>query len=89
MIEGNYIKEIYRATGGPWGRQKVDEIFENFLKSLFSSENIIMIKKDHGNRWLKVINEFQVLKRKLQSNNSDTTLSIKSFIKCPLDRQYF
>jgi hypothetical protein len=40
------LKEIHRATGGPWGGIKVDDAFQEYMLELFGFETITSLAKN-------------------------------------------
>ena len=61
--EKGTIKEIHKATGGPFGGQKVNEQFIGLLSKIFSQKFIENYIRQNPVDWLYLINDFEVKKR--------------------------
>lgn len=61
--ENGTIKEIHKATGGPFGGQKVNEQFIALLGEIFSQTFIENYIRQNPVDWLYLINDFEVKKR--------------------------
>jgi hypothetical protein len=45
-VSDKSLKEIHRASGGPWGGIKVDDAFQEYLLELFGFETIASLAKN-------------------------------------------
>ena len=61
--ENGTIKEIHKATGGPFGGQKVNKQFIALLGKIFSQKFIENYILQNPVDWLCLINDFEVKKR--------------------------
>ena len=61
--ENGTIKEIHKATGGPFGGQKVNKQFIALLGEIFSQTFIENYIRQNPVDWLYLINDFEVKKR--------------------------
>ena len=61
--ENGTIKEIHKATGGPFGGQKVNKQFIDLLGKIFSQKFIKNYIRQNPVDWLYLINDFEVKKR--------------------------
>ena len=61
------LKEIHRATGGPWGGIKVDDAFQEYILELFGFEIITSLAK---NEVIELERSFESFKRKVGTGNT-------------------
>jgi len=61
------LKEIHRATGGPWGGIKVDDAFQEYLLELFGFETFTSLAK---NEVIELERSFESFKRKVGTGNT-------------------
>ena len=61
------LKEIHRATGGPWGGIKVDDAFQEYLLELFGFEIIESLAK---NEVIELERSFESFKRKVDTGST-------------------
>ena len=61
--ENGTIKEIHKATGGPFGGQKVNKQFIALLGKIFGQKFIENYIRQNPVDWLCLINDFEVKKR--------------------------
>ena len=66
-----YLKELYKATGGPWGGIEVDKAFENVLTILFGKDTYEIVKRKCSYDYLDVLRGFEQIKRSIYPG-SDT-----------------
>ena len=57
------MEEIYQATGNPYGGIKVNEAFENRLRSVFGIPVVENFRYDYPSKWLKLMLNFEQEKR--------------------------
>ena len=87
--EKDSLKEIYRVSGGDMGGLKVDRLFENLLKKLFSKANIEQIKNEAYAEWMKIHGDFEKGKKMIIEGATDNTISIGTSKLCPWNRDHF
>ena len=63
MEHGGYLKELQRASGGPWGSTSVDQQFELLLGDIFGREFITHYKCKNPLGWIEVMVGFEAKKR--------------------------
>lgn len=68
------MKELYKASGGPLGGTKVDEQFIEYITFLFSKENILEIQRNHPSRLISLLQDFDLIKKKIIPKNKEKTL---------------
>ena len=61
------MKEIHRASEGPWGGIKVDDAFQEYLLELFGFETIASLAK---NEVIELERSFESFKRKVDTSNT-------------------
>jgi molecular chaperone DnaK (HSP70) len=61
------LKEIHRASGGPWGGTKVDDAFQEYLLELFGFETITSLPK---NEVIELERSFESFKRKIDTGST-------------------
>ena len=61
------MKEIHRATGGPWGGIKVDDAFQEYLLELFGFDIIESLAK---NEVIELERSFESFKRKVDTGST-------------------
>ncbi|VDH97224.1 Hypothetical predicted protein [Mytilus galloprovincialis] len=59
----NKLREIYKATGGPWGGRKVDEAFEDFWRKCLGTETWEQLKLEFRDEIYELFNRFEIQKR--------------------------
>lgn len=63
LLKKGAIKEIYKATGGPFGGQRVNYQFRILLESIFTKKFIEDYSTKNPIDWLYLITDFEVKKR--------------------------
>ncbi|KAL3878917.1 hypothetical protein ACJMK2_031243 [Sinanodonta woodiana] len=77
ILEDGNVKELYKATGGAWGGQEVDEAFNQFLIKIFGAPVLRKFKVEAMEDYLGLFREFELKKRKVSPNGKeDVTFSI-------------
>ena len=61
--ENGAIKDIHKATGGPYGGQEVNKKFRFLLESIFTPVFIRNYARQNPVDWLNLMNDFEVKKR--------------------------
>lgn len=68
--KGGKLREIHRATGGPWGGRDINEAFFSFLSELFGQDVMDDFKIQHMDDYLELEREFETKKRAISSGKS-------------------
>ncbi|KAL3878914.1 hypothetical protein ACJMK2_031240 [Sinanodonta woodiana] len=77
ILEDGNVKEMYKATGGAWGGQEVDEAFKQFLIKIFGAPVLQKFKVEVMEDYIGLFREFELKKRKVSLNgNEGLTFSI-------------
>ena len=76
LVDGS-VRELYKATGGAWGGNKVNEAFIEYLCEMFSKEVIEKITQEYPDDWVDIMNEFEKIKRKISLNDQDDFVYLK------------
>lgn len=79
--QDNTIRELYRASGGPWGGVLVDKAFLDFLNKVFGQHNMDTFKKEHMVDYFDLLRDFENIKRTVEP---DTQGFIQFSIPGPL-----
>ncbi|XP_052237389.1 heat shock 70 kDa protein 12B-like isoform X2 [Dreissena polymorpha] len=71
---GGALKELHKATGGPWGGTMVDKAFLDFIAELIGKDALNGLKDQHKEDYIDLISEFEITKRNrnLQSDGRVT-----------------
>ncbi|KAK3085535.1 hypothetical protein FSP39_004848 [Pinctada imbricata] len=77
------LKEIHKASGGPWGGTAVDEGFIQLLTKVVGGPVINRLRREHIADYLEMMREFEVSKRSLDPNGD---LSFKVRVPPSLDK---
>lgn len=88
----NKIKEIYKATGGPWGGSAVDHAFWQFLISIAGGPVMSRLQRRDTYDHLDLLKEFECVKRLLGSTDRDFTIklpaSLNEICKADMDQTF-
>ena len=60
------IKEIYQASGGPWGGTAVDERYRQLLIRILGGPTIRQFQTEHTYDYMDMMREFEVAKRNMR-----------------------
>jgi molecular chaperone DnaK (HSP70) len=71
-----YLKELYKASGGPFGSMIVDLEFEKLLKNIFSKEFIEEFIETFPASYNSLMSTFESKKRRVCSDNPPNYLNI-------------
>lgn len=63
MEHGGYLKELHRASGGPWGSTSIDQQFELLLGDIFGRDFINNYKCKNSLGWIELMVGFEARKR--------------------------
>lgn len=64
-----YLKELYKASGGPFGSMVVDLEFEKLLKNIFSNEFIDEFVTNFPASYNSLMSTFESKKRRISFDN--------------------
>ncbi|WAR14077.1 HS12A-like protein [Mya arenaria] len=64
------LKEIHKASGGPWGGIYVDENYMKMLNGLFGEEALIDLRKYKTSDYFDVTREFELKKRSFDTDKT-------------------
>ncbi|XP_057299299.1 heat shock 70 kDa protein 12A-like [Hydractinia symbiolongicarpus] len=65
ILQNGKLRSLHMPSGGAWGGSNVNEGFEKYLESIFSSAVIQKVKTLHPDHWLKMRREFEDIKTSL------------------------
>ncbi|XP_053389847.1 heat shock 70 kDa protein 12A-like [Mercenaria mercenaria] len=68
---GNKIKEVYKATGGPWGGTAVDHAFTQLIISIAGGPVWGRFQQEQTYDHLELLKEFECVKRTLGTKTGD------------------
>ncbi|WAR26407.1 HS12A-like protein [Mya arenaria] len=68
------LKEIHKASGGPWGGIYVDANFLKFLEHIFGEKAITALKTEEMCDFFDLIREFEIKKRSFKSTSTDKVM---------------
>ncbi|XP_055999584.1 heat shock 70 kDa protein 12A-like isoform X1 [Ostrea edulis] len=74
VTEDITIKEVHRASGGPWGGREVNIQFMKFLEELIGKDVIKELKTTHKASWLDLEREIELKKRNTKGDNNGRVL---------------
>ncbi|XP_069102440.1 heat shock 70 kDa protein 12B-like isoform X2 [Argopecten irradians] len=93
VASGGSLKEIYEANGGDWGGTKVDESFENLLKTIVGEPAFSHFKANDVPSVIDLQRNFEVKKRTFtgKDTGNKTTITVpcsllESFKECNPDK---
>lgn len=78
LEEGGWLKELYRASGGPWGSTGIDQQFELLLGDIFGRNFIIYYKNKCPVGWMELMCGFEAKKK-----SANTTKCVPVNISLP------
>ena len=71
MLEDGRVRELYKATGGPWGGNMVNEDFVKYLCDVFSEEVIETMKHEFPSDFVDLLHDFEEIKHRINLSNED------------------
>ena len=71
ILEDGRVRELYKATGGAWGGNKVDEAFIKYFCDIFSEEVVESIKQLYPSEFVDMMHDFEQIKRRISLNDRD------------------
>ena len=85
MLEDGRVRELYKATGGPWGGDKVNEAFIEYLCDILSKEVVDAMKRKCPSEFVAMMHDLEKIKRKISiwyaGNNKTETVRLE-FKQC-------
>ncbi|CAG2207277.1 Ubiquitin-conjugating enzyme E2 J1,Probable ubiquitin-conjugating enzyme E2 33,Ubiquitin-conjugating enzyme E2 32,Ubiquitin-conjugating enzyme E2 6,Ubiquitin-conjugating enzyme E2 34 [Mytilus edulis] len=74
----NSLKEIHRASGGPWGGIKVDDAFQEYLLDLFGFERIASLPKHEV---IELERSFELLKKNVNTESKNYHMQLPLILR--------
>lgn len=71
-IANGKLKEVYRASGGPWGGTAVDRAFISLISSIIGGPVMSAFMKTKTYEYLELMREFESVKRNVSLTTTDT-----------------
>lgn len=62
------MKELNKASGGPWDGNKVDEAYEEMLSNIFGAQAIQKFKKAYVGDYFDLLRDFETIKRTISTD---------------------
>ncbi|KAK3589819.1 hypothetical protein CHS0354_015826 [Potamilus streckersoni] len=90
-LEDGRLKELAKASGGPWGGTMVDSAFLQLLNSIVGGPVMNTFRTDNTYDYLELLNEFEGAKRNFDHRRKDMVIKLPSsldkkceegFLKC-------
>ncbi|CAC5418982.1 unnamed protein product [Mytilus coruscus] len=78
----NSLKEIHRASGGPWGGIKVDDAFQEYLLELFGFERIASLPKHDV---IELERSFELLKKNVNTEDKNYHMQLPLILRQSAD----
>lgn len=69
ISEGNNMKMIHHASGGPWGSLRVNKELMNFFENLVGKQVLQELEQNHKAAWLDLEREIEDKKKIIGSDN--------------------
>ncbi|XP_045161878.1 heat shock 70 kDa protein 12B-like [Mercenaria mercenaria] len=78
----NTLKELHKASGGPWGGTVVDDNYLKWLKQIFGSATMQKFKEEQMEDYFQLLREFETKKRSITPESSGKiTLRLSATLK--------
>ncbi|KAH3714807.1 hypothetical protein DPMN_057508 [Dreissena polymorpha] len=71
-VSAGNLKEVHRASGGPWGGTFVDSEFIQLISSIVGGPIMAAFMKEQKYDYLELMREFEAVKRKIGLGTKDT-----------------
>ena len=83
MLEDGRVRELYKATGGPWGGDKVNEAFIEYLCDILSKEVVDAMKRKCPSEFVAMMHDLEKIKRKISiyAGNRNSPIRIQTMFK--------
>lgn len=79
-VKGGKLRELHQATGGACGGTAVDAAFESRLNDILGEKVMKRLQEKKTETYLDIFREFEVAKRALHPNKTDTIRMTISFV---------
>ncbi|XP_060596205.1 heat shock 70 kDa protein 12B-like [Ruditapes philippinarum] len=78
----NTLKELHKASGGPWGGTVVDDNYLEFLTNIFGKNTIQRFKDEQMEDYFQLLREFEIKKRSIKpESNGMITFRLSASLK--------
>ena len=71
ISENGKLKELYKASGGAWGGDKVNEKYCSFLEQIVGKQVLTKFKEESMSAWMNMLRDFEQIKRGLSKPQAD------------------
>lgn len=85
MLTGDCIKELHKATGGPWGGTYLDEEFFKILEECFGEDEFEKFKRDDLNGYIELRKDLEIKKRDINTSTHKMSLTIPPHLRSTCD----
>lgn len=76
------LKELHKASGGPWGGIVVDQNYLKWLENVYGKQALLRLRKEDMADYIDLLREFETKKRLVASDSSDPlTFRISATLK--------
>lgn len=79
-VKGGKLRELHQATGGACGGTAVDAAFESRLNDILGEKVMKRLQEKKTETYLDIFREFEIAKRALHPNKTDTIRMTISFV---------
>ena len=86
VLDGGKLKELYKASGGAWGGNKINEMYEDFLRQMVGVQVINKVKNEHMCDWMSMLRDFERIKRTLSTLTVLDDIVVK--VECCINDAY-
>lgn len=70
-ISAGKLKEVLKASGGPWGGTAVDRAFISLLSDIVGGPVFGTFMKEHTGDYIEMMHEFEIVKRSVSLTSTD------------------
>ncbi|XP_052780577.1 heat shock 70 kDa protein 12B-like [Mya arenaria] len=71
------LKELCKASGGPWGGTKVDDAYEQFLVEITGPGVMGAFKESHMEDYIELFRDFEIKKRDISTKKSGGKITLR------------
>lgn len=82
------LREIHKASGGPWGGMYVDKAYIGLLDNIFGNSALKKLKEIDINEYVEILREFETKKRKFDAKKGDKMTLRLSAVLNELSEKY-
>lgn len=88
MLDGGRIKELHKATGGPWGGTYLDDEFFKILEECFGKDVFEKFKRDDLDGYIELRKDLELKKRDISTTTPKISIRIPHHLinKCDTSR---